>query len=186
MGFYLIFGDELVYALFGTKFLPAAELLKIAAVGVVLNILIMINFSVLSGLGKVKERAKIIWIVAVWNVISDIAFVIWWGLKGVVYSTLVGWVLLWLLSVNDLKKSLRWHWPLDSWFWIKNLIYLIVVFGLAGWLFDFEMALEIGRIKTFAILAGLGFGAGLGLALINWRSVRILKDLVFNLKNNET
>jgi O-antigen/teichoic acid export membrane protein len=67
----LFFGPYVAYVLFGEKFVYSGYLLQIGALFVAISIIIAINFNILAGLGKVKERAKIVWIAAIINFIAN-------------------------------------------------------------------------------------------------------------------
>jgi O-antigen/teichoic acid export membrane protein len=62
--------------LYGPNFIYSGELIRYAGVFVVLNILIVINFGILAGMGKVKERVKIIVMALVVNVLGNLIFMI--------------------------------------------------------------------------------------------------------------
>ena len=52
-------GPEVALVLFGKKFLFSGELLSYAAIFNVITVLLGFNFAVLAGMGKIKERVKI-------------------------------------------------------------------------------------------------------------------------------
>ncbi len=176
--FYVLLGEVIIYSLFGTKYLPAAYLLKIAAMFVFVNILISINFSVLSWLGKVKERAIMIWWVAVWNVISDVIFVYFWWLMGVVYSTLIGWVIFLIWTYILLAKELEWSFRPDWKFFVVNFIGLIL-WALWVWMFCNKLMCEnFWRLKAFEYIVLMGLVWVAILSFINLKSLIYFKNLI--------
>ena len=65
--------------LYGQDFVYSGELIRYAGVFVVLNILLAINFSVMAGMGKVRERVQILaWALLV-NVLGNLLFMLGLG-----------------------------------------------------------------------------------------------------------
>ena len=182
---YLLLGEAIIYSLFGSKYLPAVLLLKIAAMFVFVNILTSINFNILSGLGKVKERAVIIWRVALWNVISDIIFVYLWGLPWVVYSTLVGWIIFLIWTYKIMSKELKRNFKPDWKFLLKNLVGLLFRWVLVYWLCDMIRCREISRWVSFGYVVVLGLSGFLVLSLINFKNLIEFKNLLLTTSNHE-
>jgi len=65
--------------LYGPNFVYSGELIRYAGVFVVLNILIVINFGVMAGMGKVKERVQILARALLVNVGGNLLFMLGLG-----------------------------------------------------------------------------------------------------------
>ncbi len=179
---YFLLGDAIIYSLFGAKYLPAAFLLKIASMFVFVNMVIFINFNILSGLGKVKERALIIWWVAIWNVISDIVFVYLWGLPGVVYSTLVWWIIFLIWTYKIVSKELKRSFRIDGRFLFVNLGGLLLRWFLVYWFCGQMECVNISRWQSLEYVLLWGAIGVLILGIINLKSLKQLKDLILTVK----
>jgi len=53
-------GPTIAGVLYGQSFIYSGELIRYAAIFIVLNILIVINFGVMAGMGKAKQRVMIL------------------------------------------------------------------------------------------------------------------------------
>lgn len=180
--FYFLMGKTIIFSLFGEKYLPAAHLLKIASLFVLVNIIISINFSILSWLGKVRERAIIIWRVALWNVVSDLIFVYLWWLRGVVYSTLVGWFifLIWTYTLvsKELKRTFRPDWSFFGVNFLGLFLRAILVQKICDWI----SCESFWRLMSFEYIVLVGLSWVIVLGLINFKGLIHLKNLILTNK----
>lgn len=130
---FFVFGKEIATVFFTTKFLVSGELVRYIAPLLLFNLLFLINFSFLAGLGKVKQRVKIVAIGFLINLIGNILLVwvfdVW--LLGAVISMGIGRIILWYLSykiVNHHQKI-----DIDRRFTIKN-ISIIACMSIIFWI----------------------------------------------------
>lgn len=172
--FLVAFGPEIAVVLFWEKYLISGQLLSISGLFLLFNILTGFNFSVLAGLGKIKERVKILGI----STIITILFTYWaiklFGLEWAVIGFWVSYLVLWLLSFPYLKKAANFS--LKGKFIIKNLIIL--------WLLTFSLYfgkdqfwLIIGNRWTMIMrLVAIGICYMVIFAWFNWREVRFVRN----------
>lgn len=118
---FLVFGKEIATVFFTTKFLVSGELVRYIAPVLVFNLLFLINFWFLAGLGKVKQRVKIVAIGFLVNLIGNMLLVwvfdVW--LLGAVISMGAWWIVLWYLSFRIINKNQKID--IDWMFLIKNI-----------------------------------------------------------------
>ena len=174
---------EIMTVFFGQKFLPSGELLKYAWPFLIINILFVINFSILAGTGKVKQRAGIllIWLIAtVGSMITFIKFFERW-LVGAVLWTVLGWIVLWILSfkiVNKIQK-ITFNW----WFLIKNVATIgaicIGIWFIKDQYFILEDIHRYTNLWYLAIIGIIYYGI---IAGINYPSLKLLKKEVKELR----
>lgn len=111
--------------LYGSKFTYSGHLISYCAPFLVLHVLFCINYGILAGLGKVKDRVKILWM-ALWvniilNVVLIIGFKMW--LTGAVIAMIAGRIILFFLSFRVVNK----HHKIDfDWkFLLRNLVIIL-------------------------------------------------------------
>ncbi len=160
--FVALFGPAIAFVLFWKKFIPSGELLSYSWWFIFVNILIAILFPILAGLGKIKERVKILWSAALINFVLNLVLIptIWtiWA----IISTIIWWIIMASLSVWEIKK--QWiQLKIDWKFVVKNLIlagflgliiYLWIVKNLSfeSRLYDLLLILWIGIVYWTIIL----------------------------------
>jgi O-antigen/teichoic acid export membrane protein len=69
------FGEELSILLFSEKFLISGTILQFSAFFLLFNFLAQINFQILAGTGRIRERAKIFLIILPINIILNIILI---------------------------------------------------------------------------------------------------------------
>ncbi|MDD2516492.1 MAG: oligosaccharide flippase family protein, partial [Candidatus Gracilibacteria bacterium] len=117
--FFFIFSSEIAYTLFGEKFRFSGEILKYSCFFITFNFLFQIDFCILAGIGKVKERAKILAVGLVFNVILNLILI---NLLGVVGSSLavgLSWIPIFIMSEI---KTKAFRTSFDFKFFIKNVL----------------------------------------------------------------
>lgn len=170
------------WVLYGSQFIYSWILLSYAAGFVVFNILLAINFSLLAGMGKVKERVKILAIAVCINVIGNLLFIIvfWWGLMWAIIATILWWLLMFVLTLRIIKNYYKFFF--DRWFLIKNAVIIVLLsIGLlyvSGWL-DWSMDTSwTVRVIYLGIMAMI---YSCILALSNYKSIVVLRKEIKNL-----
>ena len=165
---------EIAIALFGEKYQTSGQLLSRTWIFLIFNILTGFNFSVLAGLGKIRERVKIL---GIWIIIT-ILFTYWgirfFGLRGAGIGFGIGYLSLWWFSLPYLFKAGKIH--IQSKFIIKNLIILTILGALV-----FVGKREIGLLSgnRWLIIAGLveiWIVYALCFAATNWRQVGFFRN----------
>lgn len=165
---------EIAIALFGEKYQASGQLLSRTWFFLIFNILTGFNFSVLAGLGEIKERVKILGISTLITILFTCLSIKFWGLRGAGISFGISYLALWGLSFPYLIKTgefnIQWK------FIIKNLIILPILGALV-----FVWKTEIGlfsenRWMMILRLIGIWIIYVLSFAGTNWRQVGFLKN----------
>lgn len=113
----LALAPELAQLLYGQQYQASGSLLRIASLCYVFNILAILNFTLLSALGKVKIKTLLTLGVGVLNVFLNLFFIRWWGGYGALVATILGWLILggvsWFL-LRGQRPRILWSLVLKS------------------------------------------------------------------------
>lgn len=124
-GLFLVLGPVIATILFGQKFAYSWHLLMYSSVFLVFYVLFNINFWFLAGMGKVKSRAKIIFISLITNIILNLIFIQFRWVVGVIAAMMISWTILYYMSyrlINADKKIV-----FDWWYLFKNIIIITII-----------------------------------------------------------
>jgi len=179
--FFSTFWTYISYILFWEKFIFSGELLKLWALFVFLNILISINFNVLSGLGKVKNRMKIIWTAAIFNIITNAILIpkIWefWA----IITTICGWIIMFIYSLILIKKE----WikiSIDKKFILKNTFTAVSIVSILYYInYKFHL-LGNHRIESLKYLSLFLVIYGISLLFINLKEIKLFINEIKKIK----
>lgn len=180
---FIVLGPEIMTVFFGQKFLPSWDLLKYAGPFLVFNVLFMINFGILAGTGKVKQRTGVL---AMW-LLSTVASmwifiqVLWRWLIGAVLGTVIGWIVLRIFSlriINQLQNI-----SFNRIFLIKNIatIWLICI-GIWYVKDQYFVLADVNRYSNLLalfVIALLYYGI---IAGVNYPSLKLLRKEVKELR----
>jgi O-antigen/teichoic acid export membrane protein len=156
-------------------------MLSLGAIFTIVNIFVGFNFSVLAGLGKIKERVKILFIAVLFVTILSIIGMYSLWIYGSVLALGFGYTLLFILSFKTIYKDIK--------FWVEwNFVIKNLILGLFLWLILYLFKSKIFVVDDLfrlsnlwkLILVGLWFFIVFGIA--NLKKVFILKDEVKKLK----
>ena len=114
------FPEILLRMLFGNEYVPAATTLKILSIGTIFLIIARVNFSILSGIGKPKINAKIMWGVAVLNIMLNLMLIPFYGIIGAAIATSTSFLVMLILSTIYMERNIAIKIPL--WLWLKILV----------------------------------------------------------------
>ena len=169
------FGPEFASVFFGTKFAYSWQLLSYLGWFLPINILFSINFSILAGIGKVKERMKILGRALVANVCLNVVLILGFkiGILGAVIWLIGWWIVLFLLSYKIINRhqKIDFDWP----FFLKNfgiVACISIVFLFIKWFFF--VASNAERYHNILWLAICSIGMFWILMLTNRASVKAL------------
>lgn len=113
----LALAPELAQLFYGQQYQASGSLLRIASLCYVFNILAILNFTLLSALGKVKIKTLLTLGVGVLNVFLNLFFIRWWGVYGALVATILGWLILggvsWFL-LRGQRPRILWSLVLKS------------------------------------------------------------------------
>lgn len=125
--FTILFPSSIISFIFGEKWLYLAGLpLSLLTVGYVFLLLANLLGTVALGLGKIRERLKILTIIGVLNIIFD-AILIWkWGILGsVIMDSLIALILV-IAFTHMIKIQVKFNIPYQ--FYLKITLFSLLVF----------------------------------------------------------
>lgn len=167
--FFFVFSEIIAFSLFGEKFILSWEILKYSILFLLFNFLLQINFNIMAGIWKVKERLRIILIAVCFNFVMNLILInnIW--VYGAALATWFGWMLIWSLSEYYLGKQ----------YFIKHdFVSLLKNITLLGglWVFmfyyGFPLFHSLSRIQSFLLLWWLFILWGFFFICINYKEFR--------------
>ena len=168
--FFAIFWPAIAFVLFWEKFIYSGELLKYWGWWIFLNILISINFSILAGLWKIKQRAKIIWIAAITNIVANLILLLHIWILWAIISTVIWWIIMLFLSTKEIKKQ-NIQINIDWKFILKNLIVASILWTIL-WFTAKNIQFE-DRLKVFLWIFGVWLIYLLVILWVNYESIKM-------------
>lgn len=126
---FFIFAEIITYILFWEQYITSWKILQYSILFLTFNFLLQINFNVLAGIWKVKERLNIILVALVFNFISNIILIQIFWVYWAALATSFWWVLIWILSEIVLGKKYFSHF--DYIYLSKNIFCMLVLWVLA-------------------------------------------------------
>ncbi len=114
-------GPEIALIIFNKAFVFSGELLQIGAIFSIFSILVGFNFSVLAGMGKIKERVKLLGIASLILTILSIGGILRMQLYGAIFAMGISYILLFILSFKILYQKITFK--INRKIIIKNLIF---------------------------------------------------------------
>ncbi len=133
---FFVFSEIIAFTLFWEKFIESWVILKYSILLLIFNFLLQINFNIMAGIWKVKERVKIISIAIVFNFIMNIILINYIWVYWAALATWIGWILIWWLWEYFLWKKYRVS--LNYKFLTKNLFFIWLL-----WIFSYYYILPI-------------------------------------------
>ncbi|RLJ01451.1 MAG: hypothetical protein DRP10_04035, partial [Candidatus Aenigmatarchaeota archaeon] len=109
-----LFPEIILGILFGGEFKAAGGVLRILAIGYLINTLSGVNNTTLSGIGKPKEVSKIMFSGACMNLILNLILIPFYGMEGAAISTTISFLFLFILSTLKIKKDIFFTLPWKS------------------------------------------------------------------------
>jgi len=174
--FFFVFAQQLAYTLFWEKFIESWVILQYSILLLVFNFLFQINFNILAGIWKVKDRVKIVSIVLVFNIIMNILLINLIWVAWAALATWIWWMLIWILTEYYLGKE--YIIGLD----FKNIIKNIFIFwALWIWVHFYALSIfmNIWRIQSFGLLALFSL---FYLCIFIWTNLSECKKLIWEIK----
>lgn len=174
-GLFVALGPIIGATFYGQKFVLSGSLLQYSAPFIVFNILIFINFGFLAGMGKVKERVRILATALVANIAANIVSILFlgWGLYGVIFATVIGWVIMFWKSQNVIRTVYPIHY--NRGFVLRNTVLVVVLSVLVRFVRHY-IPRDNGTniIYNFIYLIGIVVIYYCMLAGFNYRSIILL------------
>ena len=101
-----LYSEKILEIIFGKGYGGAKYILSIFSVFLILKIIYAYNISFLNGIGEAKNLFKIVIPIAFINLFLNVVLVTFWGVYGVVFSTIFCWFLLAVLTYFLLNKKI--------------------------------------------------------------------------------
>lgn len=117
---FFIFAEIIAFILFWAKFITSWVILKYSILFLIFNFLLQINFHIMAGIWKVKERVKIIFIVIIFNIIMNIILIKTIWVNWAALATWLWWILFYILTEYYLWK--KYYVNFDYIFLTKNIV----------------------------------------------------------------
>jgi O-antigen/teichoic acid export membrane protein len=145
---FVAFPDIVLNVLFGSRYLGGATVLQIFGLASIVYALYDIFITVLPGIGKPFVVTKIVAIMALFNLVGDIAVVPQYGIEGAAMTTFTSFVIGLILVVYYTRKFIKFTMPTMSLTkaLVGGILTLLLIFGLKS-----ILALPLWP-KTFAVI----------------------------------
>ncbi|MHA1289648.1 MAG: flippase [Candidatus Thorarchaeota archaeon] len=124
------FPQVVLNLLFGAKYVTAAPVLQILAVGETAFAIALINMYFLSGVGKPSISAKITILAGLLNFIGNVALIPEYGMIGAATATTVSSLLILALTSYKVRQIIHFNFPLAQWSktTFAGLVFLATIF----------------------------------------------------------
>ena len=175
--FLMVMWEIISTVLFGEKFAYSWYLLWFSGLFIIFNILSNINFQILQWWWEVKYITKIIFFVAILNVIWNIVLIHYIWIIWAVISTIIWWILMWFLSFIKLNGKIKINF--DWFYFLKNCILFIFL-----WIILYFISKKFFVLKNdyrylnllYLVLVGVIYYWIVG--VFNYKEVRALKEQI--------
>jgi O-antigen/teichoic acid export membrane protein len=145
-----IFAEIIAYILFWEKFIESWIILKYSIWFLIFNFLLQINFNIMAGIWKIKDRVKIIFIAVIFNFIMNVILIKSMWVYWASLATWIWWVIIFILWEYFLWKKYRINF--DSILILKNIFFIWIL-----WFFIYYLILPIfewlNRINSLWLLS---------------------------------
>lgn len=181
--FLALFGKEISVVLYWAKFINSWYLLTFWWGFAFLYILSATSLSVITGLWLVKHKVKIVAVVGVLNVLMNLIFMKFRWLYWVILSTVIGRILIILLSIRKINASIPIK--IDRSFVLKNIFAILLLSVLIYFLKwnIFELQDQFRRSNLIFITIFL-FCYYFIIWLINFKTIISLKNTIKTVLRN--
>lgn len=125
--FFLFFGVPFSVVFFWSGYEISGDILKFSAPFLFFNFLIQLNFQILAGIGRIRERAKILSITLICNIALNLLFILvfhWWP-HGSALAVGLSWIPMWYMSARSVREFTH---TLDLWAIGNNMLASILTF----------------------------------------------------------
>ncbi len=175
--FFSIFAKDIVAVLYDPKYFHSTLLIAILSSSALIQVFFNMNYSVLAGLNKIKERNIVLILGGIMNLLLNILFVLIFGLNGIAFATFISSFAIFLLSYVELNRNAL-KLKLKN---IKSIIFANIVFTLILLFsnffvppFNILLRMIIIFIPAFLIYLIIGF-------ILKVYDIKLIKTL-FNIK----
>jgi O-antigen/teichoic acid export membrane protein len=128
----IVFSEFLILTFFGKAYISGTIALQILMIGAFIHVVSSVNNTILSAIGKPKIVAKIIILVALFNVVTNILLIPKYGIEGAALTTALSYLITLILSTNRVLKHIKIRFP---WLvWTKLIFSGFVFFSVVRYL----------------------------------------------------
>lgn len=179
--FFVVLWPETALVLFGQKFVFSGEMLSWWSIFSIFTIFVGFNFAVIAGMGKIKERVKMLLIsvvvVAIVSLVGLYTIWIYWS----ILALGAGYGLLFWLSFRLIYKDIKFG--VDWKFILKNTI-LALILSVWIWIIKSDLFVfdDMMRYSNLWKLVGVGFAFFLVFVGVNWKRAMMLKSEVMRMR----
>ncbi len=146
---FFVFAETIAFVLFWEKFINSGTILQYSVLFLCFNFLLQINFNILAGIGKIKEKVKIVLTAIIFNTIWNYFLIQHIWVYGAALATAFGWILIWFLSEKILWT--KYKIPFDYSIMLKNILFFSLFWTLLFFLKPF-ISLDASRLIAFWIM----------------------------------
>jgi len=114
---FLLFPTFLISFLFNSSYAAAAPAFQILTFGTFFYAFSQFNGIIFTSIGKVKQMALLVALVAVLNAVLNFFLIPLYSLQGAALATACSYLLLFFFSTITLRRSLPFVFPFKIWFW---------------------------------------------------------------------
>jgi len=182
---FVAFGPQIASVMFWVKFAYSGTLSMYIGPFLIFYTPFVINYLILAGLGKIKERVGVLWISLWINILSNIILIYWFGLGllGAVISLILWWICLRWLSFRIVNHHIKIDF--DRNFFGKNLLLISPLTILCRWLGTRVLVFEnTMRYQNILYLLSFFVWYYALIGLLNWKNIRMLVNEIKNLRKN--
>ena len=124
----IAFSAVFINLFFGEEYLPGDLAFKIILVGVIFNIMFIINKMYLIGIGLPKKVMTLYIYGAGFNVIANLVLIPIYGLNGAAFATAMSFLLMMIVSLKYVTSTIKIKVPIKGWFVtiLASLVFLVV------------------------------------------------------------
>ena len=128
-----LFPETIISILFGERYMAAAAVLRIMSIGALLFSIATINLNILTGIGLPKLVGKIMLIAALFNAISTIIAVPFFGVNGAATTTVISFAILFIISSAKIRKKfeIKTQYKTYSKILISGIISMFIMYIIA-------------------------------------------------------
>ncbi len=167
------FPKIIITFLFGGEYVGASSALRILSIGIILLTINKVNFNAIAGIGRPKINSKIVLIAAVFNLFFNFMLIPILGIIGAAITTLIGYIIMTILSLGSLIKLIKIAVPIKG--WIKNLfaalIFIVVIYYLKSYL---ALNVYIEAIVVVLVSSAIYIGLLFLLRIIDLEEVKFI------------
>jgi len=140
---FFAFSKLVIKIIFGNEYILGSLALKILLVGVIFNLLVVVNQRFLIGIGKPKTVTKIVVVAAIINILLNLILIPLFNIYGAAVATTASYLTMLVISISDSKRFVKIKVPLKEWVAIFTMGFVFVgIISLVKWLLNIDIFAE--------------------------------------------